>query len=166
MSESCVTLVSVTPFNHRLTTSSRTPAPGAISTTAAPATVVVTLAGDHDLTTAAELQAVIAESLRRCPLVVVDLTAVSFLDGAVLRVLGDVDRSARERGRTLGFVAPPGSLARRLLELTSLDTTLACFDDLAHVHNANEPAARRAPGPARTARGKRQNDRVPVTAAG
>lgn len=133
---------------------------------AAPATVVVTLTGDLDLTTAAELKAVIAESLRQCPLVVVDLTAVSFLDGAILRVLRDLDRNAREMGKRLGVVAPPSSLVRRLLELTSLDTTLACFDDRAHLHNANEPASRRAYGPPRGAHDKRQNDRVPLTVAG
>jgi anti-anti-sigma factor len=155
----------MTEHNHRDTTSSRTPARDAISTTAAPATVV-TLTGDHDVTTAAELKAAIAESLRQCPLVVVDLTEVSFLDGAILRVLRVLDRSAREMGRRLGVVAPPSSLARHLLELTSLDTTLACFDGRAHLHNANEPASRRAHGLARSARDKRQSVRVPVTAAG
>ena len=84
--------------------------------------VVVVLSGEHDVYTAPALRdqvgSVIAE---RVPFVI-DLSAATFVDSSVLRVLLEARRQAEEQG--LGFAVALGDGeapgVRRILEVTGL----------------------------------------------
>lgn len=73
---------------------------------------LVRLAGDVDLASADELQAEILGRTTGAPGVVIDLTAVGFLDSAGLRLLDRVVGVCDDRGVAVRVVVPEGSPAR------------------------------------------------------
>jgi anti-sigma B factor antagonist len=74
--------------------------------------------------------------------VVVDLSAVSFLDSTALGIVVRAIRKIGERGRTVRIVLPETS-ARRIFEITMLDQALPLAatreDALAELAQADEP---------------------------
>ena len=88
---------------------------------------VVMLTGEHDLSTAQELTDALADAAD--PATLVDLSATSFIDSAVLGVLIASHRDAAAAGRGWALVVGPGSGAavRRILELTGLDTVMPVY---------------------------------------
>ena len=88
---------------------------------------VVDLEGELDLFTAPRLQEALLEGIEhgaRC--VVVDLSAVTFIDSTALGLLiGAGKRLLRAQG-SLGIVCPHGGV-RRLLELTGLDSVFVIY---------------------------------------
>jgi anti-anti-sigma factor len=74
---------------------------------------VLTVEGELDISTIAALQEAIVATAGPTGLII-DLGGVSFLDSSALRVLFSREGPARV------LVAPPGSAARRLVELLSL----------------------------------------------
>lgn len=89
---------------------------------------VVTLRGEVDAHTAPtlrlELRSLIEEA--EATTVVIDLSAVTFLDSSVLGALVGALRRLRERQGQLRIV-PPLTSAARILELTGLDTVLDLY---------------------------------------
>ena len=83
--------------------------------------------GELDLFTAPRLQEALLEGIEHgARRVVVDLSAVTFIDSTALGVLiGVGKRLLRARG-SLGIICPQGGV-RRLLELTSLDSVFVIY---------------------------------------
>ncbi len=85
---------------------------------------VVELSGDADATTAALLREILAAQLDTgARLITVDVSGLSFLDSASLRVLVLAARALRGRHGTL-VLARPQPLVARMLEITGADRLL------------------------------------------
>jgi anti-sigma B factor antagonist len=85
------------------------------------ATIIVS--GELDLATVPQLSAAVAEH-SDAGLLVLDLTAVTFIDSTGLRVLIQADRACARSGSRLAVLAGDGPV-RRLLGLCKLDGRLA-----------------------------------------
>jgi anti-sigma B factor antagonist len=84
----------------------------------------ITLSGELDAFNAPELRRAFETVLRSEPeLVVLDLTAVTFLDSTVLGAIVGLLRRVRERGGELRTVLPD-TTARRIFEITNLVASL------------------------------------------
>jgi anti-sigma B factor antagonist len=82
--------------------------------------IVITVSGEVDLATAADLEGVIAEALSGSASVIeVDLAGVEFMDSAGLRVLVAARKQADDAGRTLRLRSPHERV-RRIIEITGL----------------------------------------------
>jgi anti-sigma B factor antagonist len=93
----------------------------------------VALRGELDIFTARSLEhAVLGLEDANPGLVVIDLTAVSFIDSTGLSVLLTASERAREQGRRLVVVRPPLP-ALRVFTLTRVDAGMECVDDLRDV---------------------------------
>jgi anti-sigma B factor antagonist len=100
-----------------------------------PGYVVVTVAGEVDIATVAELrERLIALAVSGVPLVA-DLDQVSFIDATGLGALAGAAREAAEHGTRLHLVcAQPQT--RRLFRVTGLDRQIPLAHDLAEVLRA------------------------------
>jgi anti-anti-sigma factor len=99
------------------------------------ATIMVT--GELDLATVPQLSAAVAEH-DDAGLLVLDLSAVMFIDPAGVRVLIQADRSCARSGSRLAVLAGGGPV-RRLLGLCKLDGRLALVTE--HPSPAAQPDA-------------------------
>jgi anti-anti-sigma factor len=81
--------------------------------------ILVALQGELDVAGAESVMAVLAAAVARDPRIIVDLTALEFLDCCALGGLGRVRAQARQAGGDLLLAAPRGPV-RRLLALTGL----------------------------------------------
>ncbi len=91
---------------------------------------VVTVHGEIDAFTAPSLRDVLHHLItgEHARLVVADLTAVTFLDSSGLgAILGALRRLREQEGRLL--IVQPETAARRIFELTGLDSVLELYDD-------------------------------------
>lgn len=91
---------------------------------------VVTLSGELDLATAPELR----ERLHRvladgCPLIVLDLDEVGFLDSSAIGVLVGTRRRARQADGEVALVCTAPRILR-VLELTGLDRAFPTYPSL------------------------------------
>jgi anti-sigma B factor antagonist/stage II sporulation protein AA (anti-sigma F factor antagonist) len=85
--------------------------------------VVVTLAGEVDLANAAEVEARLFSAITNLVTTVsVDLTRTEYIDSAGLQVLFALAARLRVLQIELDLLAPPGSPARRAVELSGLDS--------------------------------------------
>jgi anti-sigma B factor antagonist len=87
--------------------------------------VVISLRGEHDLTTAPELRERMDEAIGRRSGVLIDLTNAEFIDSSIIGVVLEGRRRAEEE--TIGFAAAlegGDPAVRRVLEVTGLDTNL------------------------------------------
>jgi anti-anti-sigma regulatory factor len=111
-------------------------------------TWLVSLHGDHDITTRAQLERETSPIWPVCKAAVIDLSDVAFADSGVIRWLLDVERQLEEAGAfTLSIVeGPPGSPAARLFELLRIRHVLACYPTREHA------LAQAPPGPGALAR--------------
>lgn len=82
--------------------------------------IVVALRGDLDVTSAAGTEAAITALMAQGQWLVIDLSALDFMDCASLGALLGVQRLARRCGGDV-VLAAPHSYARRLLALTGKD---------------------------------------------
>ena len=82
--------------------------------------VVVVLRGDLDVTGAADAQAAIAALVVPGQTLIIDISALDFMDCASLRALLEVQTLARRGGGDV-VLAAPQPLVRRLLALTGND---------------------------------------------
>jgi len=89
------------------------------------------LTGELDAASAPALRERLAEVATRGegPLVI-DMSALSFIDSTGLSVLINAKRRLTRRGRGLALVCPPGHV-RRILEVTQLLDTLDCYESRA-----------------------------------
>lgn len=91
------------------------------------AAVVVRVAGEIDLASEEDFATALGTALAgQAPLILVDLSEVTFLGSAALHVLLEANRDAEKQRRALR-VAHGGSFAARVLEVTGLDQVLAVF---------------------------------------
>ncbi|MDX6549270.1 MAG: hypothetical protein QOG33_2820 [Gaiellales bacterium] len=89
---------------------------------------LVTLNGEHDLTTAADLRSQFETIFRTATTVVIDLSNATFIDSSTLSALIHADRLAEAGGcEQLGLVVASDSPPDRLLKLAGLQRTFARF---------------------------------------
>lgn len=87
--------------------------------------VIVSPEGEIDLATVAAFRATLAEALATEPdEVVVDLTNVTFIDSTGLGTIVDASHRCRRNGGRMAVVAPHGSAAAVVLQLTGLGSVL------------------------------------------
>ena len=91
-----------------------------------PDATIVVASGELDAFVEEDLLGIFEETARERRLVV-DLTAVSFLDSTALGILVRAVRGMDERGGTVRVVLPKGT-ARRIFEITTLDRVLPIAD--------------------------------------
>jgi anti-anti-sigma factor len=81
------------------------------------------LAGEIDLSNVEDVQLQLLDGVPNDALgLVLDVSRVTYLDSAALRLLFDLSERLRWRGQWLRLVAPAESPLRRLLAITKLDT--------------------------------------------
>jgi anti-sigma B factor antagonist len=94
------------------------------TTSAADGRVVVSLAGECDLTTREELTTVLLAAVDIAPVIVVDLTGLRFIDSSGVHGLITGHHAARRQGHRLHVVNAGGAVAG-VLELTGVGELLA-----------------------------------------
>jgi anti-sigma B factor antagonist len=88
--------------------------------------VVASVSGEIDLSNAADLRAAIARELSNEPLgLVVDLTAVDYLDSAGIQVIYDLRERLRERGQRLALVVAGDSSIAETLRIVDVPNAVA-----------------------------------------
>jgi anti-anti-sigma factor len=81
---------------------------------------VVSLLGEHDLATAAEVRSTLGSLLERGTDILVDLSETEFIDLSVVRALDDGQRLASEHGSRMSFQLQTDTIVSRVLELCGL----------------------------------------------
>jgi anti-anti-sigma factor len=90
--------------------------------------VVVSLYGEHDLSSKDALDEKLESLVGAGERVIVDLSPVGYVDSAALNSIVHADALARQHGLRLTLQFAPASIVARLLALTSLRDHLACAD--------------------------------------
>jgi anti-sigma B factor antagonist len=67
---------------------------------------------------------------------ILDLTSVSFIDSAALGTLVQADQRLERQGRSMAVVAPEGSPAAELIEMTHIESQLTVCPTHAHAQAA------------------------------
>jgi anti-anti-sigma factor len=102
--------------------------------------VVVTISGEHDLSTAPHLRRQLDALLDEGSVTIVDLSPATFIDSSILGVILDGRRRASEAGTAFEVVhSDSGEAVDRVLEVTGLRTELP-------VHQGREEAIAAASG--------------------
>ena len=86
--------------------------------------------GEHDLATRDRLAKLVNGLIETDDLVVIDLSAVTFLDSSALNALVQAQRSLAEREIAFRVVSPRDQLVRRVLEITKLAAQLRVVESL------------------------------------
>lgn len=86
---------------------------------------LVRLDGEIDLSNADELEAELERHVAAVQDVMVDLTQVRYLDSRGVWLLTRLARRLESRGTRLTLVAPPGTVAGEVLELTRMNEVVA-----------------------------------------
>jgi anti-anti-sigma factor len=85
--------------------------------------LVASVDGEIDSSNAAELRLALSERLPSASsALVLDLTAVTYLDSSGIHLLFDLGRRLAARRQSLRLVVPEGAPMRRVLELCAIDT--------------------------------------------
>ena len=93
--------------------------------------VVLSLSGEIDLENAGRARDRIVDELGDVrDGVVLDLTGISHLDSAGVRLLFDVAGRLQERRQELAVVAPPRSLARDVIRVVALESVVPVAETL------------------------------------
>jgi len=93
--------------------------------------VVLSLSGEIDLENAGRARDRIVDELRDLRNgVVLDLTGISHLDSAGVRLLFDLAGRMQERRQELAVVAPTQSLARDVIRVVALDSVVPVAETL------------------------------------
>ena len=98
---------------------------------------VVAISGEHDLNTAPDLRARLAEVIENGGPVIIDLSPATFVDSSILGAILDARR--RAQGAGIGFAVAQGDSAAavaRVLEITGLRDELPVHDDVASAEAA------------------------------
>ena len=88
------------------------------------------LSGEIDLSNVERLAERLDAAVEGCPHVVVDLAGIEYIDSQGLRLLNRLASKLAECKTTFEVVAPPGSVARDVLELTRMSDEIAIRDAL------------------------------------
>ncbi len=97
--------------------------------------LVFELCGEHDVSTIPQIEPAIANAIADEPLVVFDLAECTYLDSSIVSMLL---RSYKLLSKRMRIVAPAGSQARRVLNVTQFDKYVKVFPN---VHEAVADAA-------------------------
>ncbi len=89
---------------------------------------VVRVDGELDDVAAPELAGRLAALDRQGPRLALDLTGVRYLGSAGVRALVELAEGLAARGRSLEVAAPPGTIARRVLDLSGVAAALGLLD--------------------------------------
>jgi anti-sigma B factor antagonist len=81
---------------------------------------VVSLLGEHDLATAAEVRTILVALLEQGAVIVVDLSETEFIDSSVIYALVDGKLLASEHGSRMGFQLQTGTAVHRVIEICGL----------------------------------------------
>jgi anti-anti-sigma factor len=93
-----------------------------------PSAWIVELDGEHDLSTAASLQDELAAIFALGTTVLIDLTAVTFIDSSILAQLILAQRRVdHDDAEHLALVAPAGGAAARLVDLVGVGGLFTIF---------------------------------------
>jgi anti-anti-sigma factor len=92
--------------------------------------VVVSLSGEVDVSNAESVQTGIERATAGADRIVIDLTAIEFFDSSALRLLKQLSTDAVAANVPFIVVAPPNSIARSVLDITSMSEELAVEDSL------------------------------------
>ena len=88
--------------------------------------VVASLSGEIDLSNAAEITDALLGGVPNEALgLVIDLSEVSYLDSAGVRMLAELDHRLGWRAQVLRVVAPTASRSRRVLEIAGMERVLS-----------------------------------------
>jgi anti-anti-sigma factor len=88
--------------------------------------VVASLSGEIDLSNAAEITDALLGGVPNEALgLVIDLSEVSYIDSAGVRMLAELDHRLGWRAQALRVVAPEESRSRRVLEIAGLERVLS-----------------------------------------
>jgi anti-anti-sigma factor len=106
------------------------------------ATCIVALRGDHDLSTCPNLRETFDRISHTCTCVVIDLSEATFVDSSVLsQLVGAHRRSQETNGEQFAVVAPAGSPAARLFDMTGAEDVLPTYATRAGaVRSCSRPA--------------------------
>jgi anti-anti-sigma factor len=108
-----------------------------ISVTAGTGHTLVTLAGECDLNTGRQLRDVLTSEVSRgAQRLIVDLSALAFMDSTGYQVLLSTRSLLAVRGGTLVLVAPQPVVAR-ILELTGADQIMPVYGSLEDAQTAD-----------------------------
>jgi anti-sigma B factor antagonist len=109
------------------------------------ATVVVVLGGEHDMSTADDVERAIRAAEARDPaLIAIDLEPCDFIDSTVVRTLLYARERALADGRRLALLVPAGgSIVARTLELSGLAEVLSIYPTLSDALRAGSDGSRR-----------------------
>ena len=89
---------------------------------------IVSLHGEHDLATVAAVREQLADARIADGVVVVDLTAATFIDSSVMSALFEAYRA--DVPPRLRFIAPSETPPRRLFDFVGFETAIPIFDRL------------------------------------
>jgi anti-sigma B factor antagonist len=93
--------------------------------------VVARLAGEVDLSNAADLQRSMLDAVpNTAEGMVIDLSVVSYLDSSGIRMLGEIGERLRWREQRFTVVAPPGSRVRGVLTIAGAQGVVPFEDTL------------------------------------
>ena len=92
--------------------------------------VLVSLSGEVDVSNAESVRSGIERATAGADRIVIDLTAIEFFDSSGLRLLKQLSTDADGANVPFIVVAPPNSIARNLLDITSMSGELAVEDSL------------------------------------
>ena len=92
--------------------------------------VVVRLSGEIDLSNVESLESQIERAIGNVRDVVIDLTAIDFIDSAGLRLLKRISAAVSGRSASFAVVAPSKSIARSVIDVTRMGDELAVRDSL------------------------------------
>ena len=101
--------------------------------------LILCLRGDIDLSNAQTLQQRIEDAVRGNTDVVLDLSAIGYIDSQGLRLLSQLSKRLSREGTKLQLIAPPGSVARGVLELTRMSEDIEVVDT---IDSATGPSTR------------------------
>ena len=89
--------------------------------------LVILLSGEIDLSNAETLETQVGQAIQVANVreVVIDLTAIDFIDSRGLRLLTRIATAVADRDATLAVVAPTDSIARSVLDMTKMSDELA-----------------------------------------
>jgi len=85
-----------------------------------PHAVLVVLRGEHDLSSAEALRQTLEQSLGSCDHLIVDLSAVEYIDSTTIRVLMETRGHAIERDRELSLVLGTAAIVERVLDISGI----------------------------------------------
>ena len=83
-----------------------------------PGAAMVVLAGEHDLTSAAQLNETLSTALADCTHLIVDLSSAAFIDSSTISAIISAKKHADQLDRKFSLVLGSTPVVERVLEIT------------------------------------------------